>query len=473
MPLDKDQLIPGVEHYWNQRILPTLQRYIEIPNVSPAFDKDWQANGYIDSAVSLVVDWCKDQAIQGLSLSVERIENRTPLLFMEVAPTDPSDNKTVLLYGHLDKQPAMTGWDDDKDPWKPVIKEDKLYGRGGADDGYAIFTAITAIRMLQEQKLPHARCVIIIESSEEGGSIDLPAYFDKLGDRIGTPELIICLDSGCGNYEQLWLTTSLRGNIVGNLTVRLLREGIHSGNGGGAVASSFRVMRILLDRLENAETGQLNIDALQARIPEERQTQARIASQLLNYGENSFPLLEGVSTVFEDPFELILNRTWRPSLSYIGAGGFPKPEDAGNVLRPETQLKLSLRIPPTVDSAEIGKQMKALLEADPPYSAHVDYELIDGTDGWNAPAFGPWLNEALQSASMTYFGKQPVFMGEGGSIPFMGLLSRKYPDAQFMVTGVLGPLSNAHGPNEFLHLPMVKKVTCCVAHVLARQSGEG
>lgn len=468
MKLDQTKTETFVSKQWETSILPVLSEYISVPNLSPAFDKEWQENGHIEKALNLVIDWVKSQDIRDLKLSVERLEGRTPLLFIDIKGSEGLEDKTALLYGHLDKQPEMTGWDSDKGPWTPVLTNDKLYGRGSADDGYAVFSALTAIKALQMQGVSHPRCVLIIESSEEGGSGDLPFYIEEVQGKIGTPDLIVCLDAGCGNYDQLWLTTSLRGAVVGEVSVSLLKEGIHSGNGGGIIASSFRVLRALLERIEETNTGKILLKSVDVSIPTERIEQSKEAATAIKEElRNSFPLLEDVSLVSDDAETLILNRTWRASLSYTGIRGIPEIEVAGNVLRPETALKISLRLPPTTNAKDAAKELKELLESNPPYKANVTYKINNATNGWNSPSLKKWLSTALDEASSLYFKQKPQFMGEGGSIPFMNLLAEKYPEAQFMVTGVLGPHSNAHGPNEFLHIPTVKKLTCCVAHVLA------
>jgi acetylornithine deacetylase/succinyl-diaminopimelate desuccinylase-like protein len=402
-------------------------------------------------------------------VEVVQLEGRTPLIYLEVPATGAETGAdTVLLYGHLDKQPEMTGWDDDLGPWTPVLKGDRLYGRGGADDGYALFGSLAAILALQDQGIPHARCVILIEACEESGSYDLPAYVDHLAERIGKPSLVVCLDSGCGNYEQLWCTTSLRGLAGGNFTVKVLSEGVHSGDASGVVPSSFRVLRDLLSRLEDEATGKIKIEGLYSEIPEERLAQARKVAEVLGDEVYSkFPFLPGMTPMDEDLTELVLNRTWRPALSVTGADGLPPLASAGNVLRPQTAVKLSLRLPPTLDGKRAGELLKDVLLRDPPYGAEVSLALEKSSSGWNAPAQSPWLTDAIEAASQAAFGKPAMYMGEGGSIPFMGMLGEKFPGAQFMITGVLGPHSNAHGPNEFLHIPMGKRVTACVSRVIA------
>jgi acetylornithine deacetylase/succinyl-diaminopimelate desuccinylase-like protein len=450
---------------WDEQIVPRLVEYIQIPNKSPMFDAKWAEHGYMDQAVLLMETWARAQPIRGMKLEVVRLPGRTPLIFIDI-PGQGDD--CVLLYGHLDKQPEMTGWSPHLGPWKPVIEGDRLYGRGAADDGYAIFGSLSAIAALQAEGTPHARCVVMIEACEESGSYDLPYYVDHLAARIGQPSLVVCLDSGCGNYDQLWLTTSLRGMTGGNLTVKVLEEGVHSGDASGIVASSFRILRQVISRLEDEATGAIKLRELYVEIPAQRAEQAKITAQVLGDAIYSkFPLVPGMRPVASDVTELVLNRTWRPSLSVTGAAGLPALDSAGNVLRPSTSVKLSIRVPPTLDAARAGALVKLLLEKDPPYGAKVQFDLEKGASGWNAPALSPWLERSVDGASRTYFGAPPAYNGEGGSIPFMGMLGEKFPRAQFLITGVLGPHSNAHGPNEFLHIPTGKRLTMCVAKVVA------
>lgn len=457
-----------VSRVWDDAILPALTDFIRIPNKSPAFDPDWDAHGHMERAVSLIEGWLRAHALPGTSVEVVRLQGRTPLIFVDIPGAGPaSAGDCVLLYGHLDKQPEMSGWREDLGPWKPVREGDRLYGRGGADDGYAAFASLAAVRALRERDLPHARCVILIEACEESGSYDLPHYIDALAERIGEPGLVICLDSGCGNYEQLWCTTSLRGMVAGTLRVETLTEGVHSGDASGIVACTVRVLRRILSRLENPDTGRILPEIFQAEIPAQRREQAQRAARVLGDAVyTKFPFQPGVRPVSDDPVELVLNRTWRAALSVVGAAGLPPIADAGNVTRPMTALKLSLRTPPTCPVERATRELKALLEADAPYGAKVRFEPEASAAGWNAPELAPWLAESAERASRAHFGGEAVYMGEGGSIPFMGMLGEKFPKAQFLITGVLGPGSNAHGPNEFLHIPMAKKLTCCVADIL-------
>ncbi len=461
---------------WKTRIVPALQDFILIPNKSPSFDPDWVAAGHMERAVTLVAQWCRDQKLPGLTVEVVRLTDargrpRTPLIYMELPGTG---DDTVLLYGHLDKQPEMVGWREGLGPWSPVLEGDKLYGRGGADDGYAAFASLTALRALAEQGVPHARCVVLIEACEESGSFDLPHYIDHLAERIGTPSLVVCLDSGCANYDQLWMTTSLRGLVSGDLRASVLTEGVHSGDASGVVPSSFRVLRQVLSRVEDEATGEVLVRELHIEIPAGRVEQAKAAAEAL--GESAwgrFPWAGKTRPMGADGAERILNRTWRPALSVTGVAGMPPLASAGNVLRPETVLKLSMRIPPRVDPDAATAALKAALERDPPYGATVTFAGEKASAGWDAPPLAKWLGEAVNDASVAHFGRPSMAMGEGGTIPFMAMLGEKFPAAQFLITGVLGPGSNAHGPNEFLHIPTGERLTACVASVLARHFTRG
>jgi acetylornithine deacetylase/succinyl-diaminopimelate desuccinylase-like protein len=464
---DTTALVDDVGAVWAKDILPALHDYITIPNVSPAFDADWAANGHMAHAVDLVAAWCSNRSISGLQMDVLELPGRTPLIVIEVSAFGGGPHSdTVLLYGHLDKQPEMVGWREGLGPWLPVLEGDRLYGRGGADDGYAAFASLTAIEALQHAGGAHARCIVLIEASEESGSPDLPDYLEELAERIGTPTLVLCLDSGCADYERLWVTTSLRGLAGGTLVVEVLEEGVHSGAASGVVPSTFRIARHLLDRVEDAATGAIHLSELNVAIPDDRRRQAEETASSTPVYASTMPLVDGASVTTADPIEQILNHTWRPALAVIGADGLPPTTRAGNVLRPSTALQLSFRLPPTCDAAAALAAVSAALSADPPYSARVRFEAREAGQGWNAPTFAPWLDAALDDASQTAFAAPYRAFGEGGTIPFMGTLGQQFPDAQFVITGVLGPGSNAHGPNEYLHVPTAQRVTAALAVVL-------
>jgi len=478
--LNPAQALDQVSQAWDSGIVARLSEYIAIPAKSPAFDADWAAHGYLETVVRNTAQWIEAQKVAGLTLEVVRLPGRTPVLLFEVAATrstqDGVSAQTVLMYGHLDKQPEFSGWRSDLGPWTPKYQDGKLYGRGGADDGYAAYAAIAAIQALQSQKVAHPRIIGLIETCEESGSYDLLPYVDALRTRLGDVGLVVCLDSGAGNYDQLWLTNSLRGMASGVLKVEILTEGVHSGDASGVVPSSFRILRHLLDRLEDSATGRLLPESFYCPVPADRMAQAQATADIL--GDElykRFPWAHydcGGASQFAlptttDPLQALLNRTWLPTLSVTGADGFPEMKNAGNVLRPYTAFKLSLRLPPLVEAAGAVQELKALLEDNAPYQAKVTFEGGGGATGWNAPSTAPWFEQALNAASQAHFGAPCGYIGQGGTIPLMNMLSTGFPKAQMMVCGVLGPKSNAHGPNEFLHVPYAKKLTAAVAQVIA------
>ncbi|PZP32945.1 MAG: peptidase M20 [Roseateles depolymerans] len=481
LPLQADEataLGAFASRVWDEEIVPALTDYIAIPAKSPMFDADWAANGHIEKVLTQAAAWVESKKVAGLKLEVVRIPGRTPVIFFEVPATKAGSDDTIVLYGHLDKQPEFNGWRADLGPWTPKYENGLLYGRGGADDGYAVYASLTAIMALDQQGIPRPRCVGIIETCEESGSYDLPAYIDLLKPRLGNVSLVVCLDSGAGNYDQLWLTTSLRGMVSGVLKVEVLTEGIHSGDASGVVPSSFRILRQVLDRLEDSKTGRLLPESFHCEIPGVRLEQAQATAAILKEevykrmpwacGADGGPVLP----VTTDPVEALLNRTWRPTLSVVGVDGFPELKNAGNVLRPHTAFKLSLRLPPLVDGNEAALRLKALLEDNAPYNAKVTFTPDGragafGATGWNTPELSPWLSQVLEDASQAHFGAPVGYIGQGGTIPLMSMLQKGFPKAQMMVCGVLGPKSNAHGPNEFLHVPYGKRLTAAVAQVMA------
>ena len=474
--LDDARALAQTSAQWDRDIVAQLTEYIAIPSKSPGFDANWAQHGHIDTVLRNAAAWVEAQKVEGLRLEVVRLEGRTPVLFFELDATRAGSTQTVMMYGHLDKQPEFNGWRKDLGPWTPKYEDGRLYGRGAADDGYAVYASIAAIQALKAQQVAHPRIVGLVETCEESGSYDLLPYIDALRPRLGDVGLVVCLDSGAGNYDQLWLTTSLRGMASGTLKVEVLTEGVHSGDASGLVPSSFRIMRQVLDRLEDSKSGRLLPASFHCEVPAERLAQARATAAILgDEVTRRFPWAhydcDGAQTsvlpTTTDRVQALINRTWIPTLSVTGAEGFPALADAGNVLRPYTAFKLSLRLPPLVDAAKAVQEMKTLLEDNAPYQARVTFQCHEGATGWNAPATAPWFERALNAASQAHFGAPCGYIGQGGTIPLMSMLARGFPQAQMMVCGVLGPKSNAHGPNEFLHVPYAKKLTAAVAKLIA------
>jgi acetylornithine deacetylase/succinyl-diaminopimelate desuccinylase-like protein len=465
MIINKNATQEFISSFWDKEIIPKLSEYISIPCKTPALDPEWQKNGYLQKAAELVVNWVKTQNIPGTKAEIITLPEKAPFVFVDIPG---KSDKTVLFYGHLDKMPETEGWLPDLGAWKPVLKNDCLYGRGGADDGYAAFAPIAAIKALQAQGIPHARCVMLLEGAEECGSVGFEEYLTKLDKAIGTPDVIVINDSDASNYDQIWCTTSLRGIVAGDLTVEILKEGVHSGVGSGIAPSTFRIIRQLLSRLEDEKSGKLKLKDLHVKIPAERMKQAKQLAKILGTKVyKDLPFVQGAQPLSKNVTELLLNQTWRPTLCVIGAAGIPLPADAGNVLRPSTTLKLSVRIPPNCNPEKIKKLLKKTFEKNPPHGAKVTFTPGQSISGWNAPSTAPWLAKALDEASLGFFGKKTAYMGMGGGIGVVMMMGEKYPNVQFVVSGAAGPNSNAHGPNELLYIPVAKKYTCCIAEVLA------
>ena len=453
---------------WASQVLPSLAAFVEIPALSPAFDSSWQARGKLAAAVGHVKAWIDARGLPGARSEVIELAGRSPLLLADVPATTGAEGQgTVLLYGHLDKQPPVGGWADGLGPWTPVIRDGRLYGRGTADDGYAGYAATAALEAVRAAGGEHARAVLLLETGEESGSPDLPAYMDHLAGRLGDVTFVVCLDGGGGDYQRMWLTSSLRGLVSMTVTVRVLAAAQHSGLASGIVPSSFRILRQLLDRVEDSATGEIRIAEMNAAIPASRRAEAE-AVAALDPGAQArlYPLVPGMRPTAGDDTELILGNTWRPTLSVIGAAGLPEPAAAGNVLRAWTTLRLSFRLPPTADAKAAAEALRAALTTDVPYGAAVDISDVEAENGWDAPPLAPWLAAALATSDKQVFGTPHRSLGIGGSIPFMGLLGRRYPGAHILITGALGSDSNAHVPDEWLNIRFAEQITEAVAHLL-------
>ena len=462
-----------VQRRWRSDLLDQMGDFIRIPALSPAFDADWVEHGFLDQMVELAAAWLTAQRLPGAVIEILRSPGRTPLLFVDIPAQGTAAEATVLVYGHLDKQPEFQGWREGTGPWTPVFDGIRLFGRGSADDAYAVCLLGAALGALVAQGTSYPRCVAVFETGEESGSPDLAYWLGVLGDRLGQVGLVACLDSGAGDYDRLWAVTSLRGTASATLTVRVLDEGAHSGDAGGVVPSSFRVLRALLDRVESSATGEILLPELRCDIPADREDQARATAELL--GASLWERFSWASSAdgrvracTEDPHEALLRRAWHPSLAVVGAEGMPPLATAGNVLRPFTSIRLSLRLPPLCGAAAALAAVGEVLTADPPYGAVVTFEPSPQVvDGWNAPPFSVELSTALNAASAACFdGAAPAFIGQGGTIPLMGLLGGLFPDAQFLACGVQGPGTNAHGPNESLHIPYTERLTASLAVVI-------
>ncbi|HVA06588.1 MAG TPA: M20/M25/M40 family metallo-hydrolase [Acidimicrobiales bacterium] len=444
-----------IDERWEQRVLPALCEYTRVQCLSPAFDPDWAERGAIMEAASLLSEWTVQQD-SGLAVEVVHLPGRTPVLLVDNGATgDP-----ILVYGHMDKQPPLGEWREGLSPFEPVRDGDKLYGRGTADDGYSLFAAVTGLLAADGGR---GRVVILIEASEESGSPDLPAYVEFLAPRLGRPSLVICLDSGALSYDRLWLTTSLRGNLVVSVRIQVLTEGIHSGAGGGIVPSSFRILRRIMSRIEDETTGEILLPQLRGRgIPDPQR--ANLTAVAEEFPEGAVPAVDGLHLMGDTQADRLIAKAWSAALEVTGMDGLPAVRDGGNVLRPFTTAKFSLRLPPDVDARAAAAALISVIASDE--GAHVTIDMEPPADGWIASPLPDEIATRLTRASEASFGRTFGAMGEGGTIPFLAQLQRGFPDTPIVATGVLGPHSNAHGPNEFLHIPMAKAVTHAVAELL-------
>jgi acetylornithine deacetylase/succinyl-diaminopimelate desuccinylase-like protein len=459
---------------WRGAVLPLLLEYGRIPDLSPAYDPSWESSGELERAASLFAGWAQDRDLPGATVEVVRIPGLSPTVLIDVPPTDPDAVGSVLVYGHYDKQPPFVGWGDGRGPWTPTLEGERLYGRGMADDGYAMPSALVALEAIRAAGGRQARCVVLIEGSEESGSPHLPEVLTALADRIGVPDLVLALDSGSPTEDRLWVTTSLRGAVVGTLTVEVLDHGVHSGSAGAVVPSSFRIARHLLDRIEDAATGDLLLDELVVDPPPGTVEAAELMARALDEAGADrvpFPIVDGLVLQGASRAEQAVRTAWLASVAVVGADGLPPSVDAGAVLRPSTTLKLVIRVPPTGDAEAAEAAVARALTADPPFGARVTWESEQSADGWAAPAFAPWLTAALDRSSVAAFGRPSAQVGEGGTIPFLGWLAARFPSAQILALGVLVPGSNHHGPDESLHLPTAERVTGSVAALLVEHAG--
>ena len=458
--LDLDKLSDFVEEWWDKSALPSLCEFVEIPALSPSFDSDWEANGYLDAAVKTFVAWTRSLPLKGLSVSVHRLKNRSPLLLVKI---DGDEEGEVLFYSHLDKQPEASGWSEGKGPWKPVIEDGWLFGRGSVDDGYGGYAGILSVLALQDQGISHPTCRFLIETGEESGSPDLSYYLDELESVLGIPDLVIVLDTGGIDYDRLWVTESLRGIVAGTLSVKVSSVGVHSGHGSGVMPSSFRLARQLLSRIEDENTGEIKPEWLHIEITDKMREQATKIIEMNSESTDDFPLLDGVQKQVNDPLDIFLTMNLSPSLSIIGADGIPSIQDAGNVLRTNTDLKISIRTPPGISAEKVAVKVQELLEKDPPNGAHVSAKMTEVADGFLSPELPEKLSDMLTKSGKKFYGNEPMSLFIGGTIPVMAMLQSRYPDSKFIITGAGGPGGNAHGPDEKLHIPTAKKVTKCMA----------
>lgn len=463
----ENPLIQQVKQHLDSTLVPALKKFIEIPNLSRNFDTEWETNGLMEQAVDLCIDYANQLGIEGLNLEKSKDEGKTLFLFGDVAAKSP-DAKTILFYGHIDKQPHLTeDWSEGLHPTKAITRGNLLFGRGSHDDGYAFFLATSLVKLLQDAGTDH-RYIFFFETDEESESKDLFHYMEKYRARIGDPNIVIALDSGAPSTELFSFTSSLRGAITLQLDVQTMPQSVHSGMNSGFVPGTIRIVRQLLDRIEDTYTGVMT-DDLQVDIPADKYAQAQLlVNKIDQLGIQGTKKLDGVKYISDSSFQGYLNSTWRPTLVVTGQEGLPDMK-GGNVLRKSQTLKLSIRIPPMIDAHEAENYVIKTLESNPPYGAKVSCTSMEEPGpGWNAPEYPQEFMTILNESSTTVFGEPAYGVAIGGSIPFVELLSDKLPKSLFMVTGVALPDSNAHGPDESIDLTYLEKFSQTMALFLSK-----
>ncbi len=456
-----------ISEFWDTKALPSLMDFIRIPALSTTFDAKWEENGYLRQTCEHVAQWIQTQ-IPDAKCEIFQEKDRTPCLFVEIlSKKEVNNDTTVAFYGHFDRQPEASGWDEGLGAWNPVIRNGKLYGRGTADDGYSVYMMIAAIAALRHHKIEHPRCVGIFETQEESGSKDLPYYLQKLKERFQNPTSLFVLDNHCGDYQRVWLSASLRGVLGGTLTVKTLEHGVHSGTYSGMVPDAFGIAQALITRLHDPVTGEIKIKACHTTIPTIRRHQLMQASKVLgNLVWNHSPLLSGVTTKLKNNDDIMFNMTWKPALTVIGMEGLPSIDHAANVVTKEVKFALSMRIPPNIDTELAAKSIEEALLNEPPYGAHIEWTDVSVLPGWAMTAENPKNEELIDKASQEVFGEKAVFTGQGGTIAVIADFEATFPNSTIVLTGVLGPDSNAHAPNEALDIKYTKQLTEVVSNYL-------
>ena len=469
--MDKKSFEKYIEKMFTYNMIPNLMNFIRIPNLSPAYDYEWNTNGLLLKAANLIIAYAKSLEIKNAQINLIQDKGYSPLIFIEIPASRPNDNRTVLLYAHFDKQPHGTGWDDDKGPTKPVIQNGRLYGRGSADDGYASFSMLTAIKACQEHNCPLPRICLIFEGAEESTDEHLTYYFNKLLPIIGENVIaFIPLDSGCADYDRLWITNSLRGVCDYEINIQTLDNNISFGpEASGRIAENLFILRKAIDAVMDTSTGDVKIEEFYVKdIPEE--IQEEMDKEIEIVGEQFFkeiPLYEGVKPLKTDIKEAMINNRWKPTCSILGIDNCPKIEDNGFGVKKSITVKMSMRLPPGIDSHAALEALKKVVKENIYFDAKVKFLSAEVADGWKLTNFSEKTKNVLNKASKEYFGNELVFKGMGGSIPFITYFQTKYPNADVICTGILGADCFEHGPNENLHLEACKKMILVLCYFLS------
>ena len=469
--MDTNSLKKYIEKQFTLNVLPNLMNFIRIPNLSPLFDPNWNKNGLLLKAANLIVSYAKSLNIKNAEINLLQDSPYTPLIFIDIPASRQNDERTVLFYAHYDKQPYGTGWDEDKSPTNPVIIDGHLYGRGSADDGYASFSILTAIKTCQEYNCPMPRICCIFEGAEESRDVDLKYYFNKLMPVLGQNIIaFIPLDAGCSDYNRLWMTNSLRGYFDFDVNIETLQQESHYGpEASGIIAENLFLVRKLYDGIIDSTNGEFKleefkVDQIPSIIEEQMQKEIEVVGE--DYIKN-IPLYDGVSPLKNDVRELMINNRWKPTCNILGMDNCPKMEDRGFGVNPSIKVHFSMRVPPLINKDKAIDALKIALTSNTFFGAKVSLGYYEFGEGTVLANMTNRTKNVLNKASLEFFGNEMIFNGGGGSIPFITYFKSFYPNTDIICTGVLGADSHEHGPNENLNIEACKKMICVLCYFLS------
>jgi acetylornithine deacetylase/succinyl-diaminopimelate desuccinylase-like protein len=469
--MDTNSLKKYIEKQFTINVLPNLMNFIRIPNLSPLFDPNWNKNGLLLKAANLIVSYAKSLNIKNAEINLLQDSPYTPLIFIDIPASRQNDERTILFYAHYDKQPYGTGWDEDKSPTNPVIIDGHLYGRGSADDGYASFSILTAIKTCQEYNCPMPRICCIFEGAEESRDVDLKYYFNKLIPVLGQNIIaFIPLDAGCSDYNRLWMTNSLRGYFDFDVNIETLQQESHYGpEASGIIAENLFLVRKLYDGIIDSTNGEFKleefkVDQIPAIIEEQMQKEIEVVGE--DYIKN-IPLYDGVSPLKSDVRELMINNRWKPTCNILGMDNCPKMEDRGFGVNPSIKVHFSMRVPPLINKDKAIDALKIALTSSTFFGAKVSLGYYEFGEGTVLANMTNRTKNVLNKASLEFFGNEMIFNGGGGSIPFITYFQSFYPNTDIICSGILGTDSHEHGPNENLNIEACKKMICVLCYFLS------
>ncbi|HLJ96709.1 MAG TPA: M20/M25/M40 family metallo-hydrolase [Gemmataceae bacterium] len=427
----------------------------------PSISTDGEHQKEIEKTAALTCDQMRQAGLQ--NVEVLRSKDSNPYAYGEWlgAPGKP----TVFLYAHHDVQPINFADQWQSGPWSLTARAGRLYARGSADDKGAITAQLGSIAAFLKSRgsLP-VNIKMLVEGEEEIGSRNLMAFFKQYKKRIHSDVIVVC-DSENIDVGLPSITYALRG-IVGVLVeVRSAKMPVHSGMAGGALADAALALNVILSRLY-WDNGKIPIphfyDKVRPMTPKERQALRRLPGDEEKW-RRDFGILPGVRFATQKgchPYE----QTWRKPAITVIAQEASSIKSASNQVLPKAEAFVSCRIVPDQDAETVYAQLEQFLTKDPPWGVQVNVKPVGSVDWWMTDPNGPAFEAAL-AAMRAGFKKDPVAIGCGGSIGFVGPLAELFGGAPALLLGIEDPKSNAHAPNESLHEGDFRKLMASLAHL--------